>query len=100
MNLPPCPRGDCTATGHHYHYHHTRIHGRERGFFLCDGRFNDCDDGGTNDATTVMFTRCYSPHVPKDKPDPRLHVLARRLPDWATDDLADLLAELDEAVTP
>lgn len=30
---------------------------------------------------------------------PRLHVLARRLPDWPTDDLADLLAELDEAVT-
>lgn len=32
--------------------------------------------------------------------DPRLHVLARRLPDWPTDDLADLLAELDTAVTP
>ena len=31
--------------------------------------------------------------------DPRLHVLARRLPDWHTDDLADLLAELDTAVT-
>ena len=42
---------------------------------------------------------CYSPHVPEDKPDPRLHVLARRLPDWPTDDLADLLAELDTAVT-
>ena len=42
---------------------------------------------------------CYSPHVPEDTPDPRLHVLARRLPDWPTDDLADLLAELDTAVT-
>ena len=31
--------------------------------------------------------------------DPRLHVLERRLPDWPADDLADLLAELDEAVT-
>lgn len=42
---------------------------------------------------------CYSPRVKADAPDPRLHVLARRLPDWPTDDLADLLAELDEAVT-
>ena len=42
----------------------------------------------------------YSPHVPEDTPDPRLHVLERRLPDWPADDLADLLAELDEAVTP
>ena len=42
---------------------------------------------------------CYSPHVKVDTPDPRLHVLARRLPDWPTDDLADLLAELDTAVT-
>lgn len=41
---------------------------------------------------------CYSPHVKADTPDPRLHVLARRLPDWPTDDLADLLAELDTAV--
>lgn len=41
---------------------------------------------------------CYSPHVKADAPDPRLHVLARRLPDWPTDDLADLLAELDTAV--
>lgn len=40
------------------------------------------------------------PHVEADTPDPRLHVLERRLPDWPTDDLADLLAELDEAVTP
>ena len=40
-----------------------------------------------------------SPHVPEDKPDPRLHVLERRLPDWPVDDLADLLAELDTAVT-
>ena len=39
------------------------------------------------------------PHVKVDTPDPRLHVLARRLPDWPTDDLADLLAELDTAVT-
>lgn len=37
--------------------------------------------------------------VKADTPDPRLHVLARRLPDWPTDDLADLLAELDTAVT-
>lgn len=44
-------------------------------------------------------TAHYSPHVKVDTPDPRLHVLARRLPDWPTDDLADLLAELDEAVT-
>lgn len=42
---------------------------------------------------------CCSPHVKADTPDPRLHVLARRLPDWPTDDLADLLAELDTAVT-
>lgn len=41
---------------------------------------------------------CYSPHVKADTPDPRLHVLERRLPDWAADDLADLLAELDTAV--
>ena len=41
----------------------------------------------------------YSPHVKADTPDPRLHVLERRLPDWPTDDLADLLAELDTAVT-
>ena len=40
---------------------------------------------------------CYSPHVKADTPDPRLHVLARRLPDWPTDDLADLLAALDAA---
>ena len=44
-------------------------------------------------------TAHYSPHVKADTPDPRLHVLARRLPDWPTDDLADLLAELDTAVT-
>ena len=41
----------------------------------------------------------YSPHNKADPPDPRLHVLERRLPDWPTDDLADLLAELDTAVT-
>lgn len=52
-----------------------------------------------NAAPGLAFTRCYSPHVKADTPDPRLHVLARRLPDWPTDDLADLLAELDEAVT-
>ena len=50
---------------------------------------------------TALFDAldCYSPHVPEDKPDPRMHVLERRLPDWPADDLADLLAELDEAVT-
>ena len=37
--------------------------------------------------------------VKADKPDPRLHVLERRLPDWPADDLADLLAELDTEVT-
>ena len=99
MSLPPCPRDDCTARGHHYHYHHTRKPNTGPGFFLCDGRFDDCDDEGTNDATTVTFTRCYSPHVKADTPDPRLHVLERRLPDWPTDDLADLLAELDMEVT-
>ena len=74
MSLPPCPRDDCTAPGHHYHivsmdggWCHTPAH--------------------------------YSPRVKADTPDPRLHVLARRLPDWPTDDLADLLAELDTAVT-
>ena len=71
VSLPPCPRDDCTATGHHYH------------IISMDG----------------CFARYYSPHVKVDTPDPRLHVLERRLPDWAADDLADLLAELDEAVT-
>ena len=71
MSLPPCPRDNCTAPGHHYHIIST--------------------DG--------CFTRCYSPHVPEDTPDPRLHVLERRLPDWPTDDLADLLVELDTVVT-
>ena len=49
--------------------------------------------------TELTPLSCYSPHVKADAPDPRLHVLARRLPDWPTDDLADLLAELDTAVT-
>ena len=44
-------------------------------------------------------TTRYSPHVKADTPDPRLHVLERRLPNRPADDLADLLAELDEAVT-
>lgn len=96
MSLPPCPRDDCTAPGHHYHflaaytsasYEVVEHHGR-----------HNCNVAGI-DATGATFTRCYSPHVPEDKPDPRLHVLARRLPDWPTDGLADLLAELDEAVT-
>ena len=72
MSLPPCPRDNCTAPGHHYHIIST------------DGCF------------TPAY---YSPHAEADTPDPRLHVLARRLPDWPTDDLADLLAELDTAVT-
>ena len=48
--------------------------------------------------TELTPLSCYSPHVKVDTPDPRLHVLARRLPDWPTGDLADLLAELDTAV--
>ena len=64
MSLPPCPRDNCTARGHHYHIIST--------------------DGWCH------TTAHYSPHVKADTPDP---------PDWPTDDLADLLAELDEAVT-
>ena len=95
MSLPPCPRDNCTATGHHYHLideYTARDEVVEH-----RGR-HDCNVAGTA-ATVATFTRCYSPHVPEGKPDPRLHVLARRLPDWPTDDLADLLAELDTAVT-
>lgn len=72
MSPTPCPRDDCTATSHHYHTISTDGWSTPEGF---------------------------GPHVPEDKPDPRPHVLARRLPDWPTDDLADLLAELDTAVT-
>ena len=96
VSLPPCPRDDCTATGHHYHllaaYTSASYEVVEH-----RGRHN-CNVAG-NAAPGLAFTRCYSPHVKADTPDPRLHVLARRLPDWPTDDLADLLAELDTAVT-
>lgn len=65
MSLPPCPRDNCTAPGRHYHIIST--------------------DGWCHTPAH------YSPHVEADTPDPRLHVLERRLPDWAADDLADLL---------
>ena len=95
MSLPPCPRDNCTAPGHHYHL--ADVYAARDEVVEHRGRHN-CNVAGT-DATGATFTRCYSPHVKADTPDPRLHVLERRLPDWPTDDLADLLAELDTAVT-
>ena len=95
MSLPPCPRDDCTAPGQHYHLADVYA---ARDEVVEHRDSHNCNVAGT-DATGATFTRCYSPHVKADTPDPRLHVLERRLPDWPTDDLADLLAELDEAVT-
>ena len=95
MSLPPCPRDNCTAPGHHYHI--TDEYAARDEVVEHRGRHN-CNVAGTA-ASGFAFTRCYSPHVKADTPDPRLHVLARRLPDWPADDLADLLVELDTAVT-
>ena len=49
--------------------------------------------------TELTPLSCYSPHVKADAPDPRLHVLARRLPDWPTDDPLAVEEVLDERTT-
>ena len=58
MNLPICPREDCTFTGPH-HDHDTRT-----GEVRDRSKVTDC----VCDASTPRYTRCYAPRTPQPQP--------------------------------